>query len=74
VSPPRVFLRSGSVVAGRTCPFKAAVPPLSGPAPAAKQPGLLRLPGTGDYKVTVDLLDWITGRVLHTRTIPVIAR
>ena len=35
---------------------------------------LLRPPAAGDYKLTVDLLDWITGKVLHTRQIPVIAR
>lgn len=145
MSPPRMFLRSGSLVASRTYPFRAAVPPLGGPAPAAKQPGLLRLlnanyfpvnayftdaagkrvamaeliahdgrrfrdtsnpdaparpvsenspmrtglidfgaaerydmllrpPGAGDCKLTVDLPDWITGSVLHPRTIPVIAR
>ena len=35
---PRVFLRNGSLVASRTYPLKAAVPPLGRPAPAAKDP------------------------------------
>lgn len=35
---PRVFLQNGTVVASRTYPLKAAVPPLGRPAPAAKDP------------------------------------
>ncbi|MGY2746919.1 multicopper oxidase domain-containing protein [Arthrobacter sp. UYCu723] len=35
---PRVFLRNGSVVASRTYPLRAAVPPRGRPAPAAKDP------------------------------------
>lgn len=34
---------------------------------------LLRPPAPGDYTLTVDLLDWITQKVLHTRKIPVTA-
>jgi hypothetical protein len=32
---------------------------------------LLRPPAAGDYTLTVDLLDWITEKVLHTRKIPI---
>ncbi|WP_251024432.1 multicopper oxidase domain-containing protein [Arthrobacter sp. ISL-65] len=35
---PRVFRRNGSVVASRTYPLSAAVPPKGRPAPAAKDP------------------------------------
>jgi hypothetical protein len=35
---PRVFQRNGSVVASRTYPLKAAVPPQGRPTPAAKDP------------------------------------
>ena len=35
---PRVFLRNGSLVASRTYPLKATIPPLGRPAPAAKDP------------------------------------
>jgi hypothetical protein len=35
---------------------------------------LLRPPAAGDYKLTVDLLHWISGKVLHSRQIPVVAR
>lgn len=34
---------------------------------------LLRPPAPGIYTLTVDLLDWITGKVLLSRRIPVIA-
>ncbi len=34
---------------------------------------LLRPPAAGNYTLTVDLLDWITQKVLHTRKIPVTA-
>jgi hypothetical protein len=34
---------------------------------------LLRPPAPGTYKLTVDLLHWITGEVIMSRQIPVIA-
>jgi hypothetical protein len=34
---------------------------------------LLRPPAPGTYWLTLDLLDWITEKVLFTRRIPVVA-